>query len=133
MPCARMISSVLPGAVRACQFLLFLVPQQQVPVVAVELVEVGAFARTLSSGAESDFAQSSEFFEQVRHLGGARRVDGKLAAFREQLLGRQGLDVSYQETLRHRRTQSSLAPSAASPRAFSSEAKAPSCRDTTSR
>ncbi len=68
----------ITGTVGPRQFPLFLVPQKQMPVVIVELIEIGALAGTLARVAESNFPEASYLFQQVGHFGGAGCVHGKV-------------------------------------------------------
>src|SRR6266403_2479763 len=80
-------------AVRTGQFLLLLIPEQQMPVIGVEAIEVRAASGTFAGSAEGDFAEASELIEQVGQLGSARGVDGKFRIFDDPPLGGQGRNI----------------------------------------
>src|SRR5713226_9536286 len=90
------------GAISTGQFLFLLIPEQQVPVIGVETIEVCAASGTFAGGAEGDFAEASKLIEQVGQLGGARRVHGKFRVFGKQPLGRQRRNIVDDELQRNR-------------------------------
>src|SRR5215471_5712103 len=93
----------IAGAVGADEFPLLLSPQQQVPVVAVEVIEVEALASTLAGGAEGDLAQAAKFFEQMRHLFGPRRIDRELVVLGQQTVRGKRLNIGKQKITRNSR------------------------------
>src|SRR5579862_3404738 len=71
-------------AISAGQLLFLFVPQQQMPVVGIEVIEVEAAAGAFADGAESHFAETAEFVERMRQLGRTRCVDGEFAVCDQQ-------------------------------------------------
>ena len=73
----------VPGSVSAHQFLLRFIPQQHMPVIAVEPVEIAALARTFTGQAKRHFAQPSQLLQGSRRLVRLRQIDHQIAVLRQ--------------------------------------------------
>ncbi len=80
----------IAGAVSAHQFPLRLVPQQHLPVIAVESVEIAALARTFTRQAKRHFTQPSQLLQGSRRLVRLRQIDRQIAVFRQAAVAGQG-------------------------------------------
>src|SRR5579871_561882 len=80
-------------AVSAYKFLAHLVPDEEVQVIRVELIEIGTFAGALADLSKGDFAQTTEFRQDVRQLVGAGEVDSKIPRLGHALFGVEVVDV----------------------------------------
>jgi len=100
----------IAGAVSARDLARAFVPKKQVPVVVVEMIEVGAAPCAFAGGAEGNFAEAAKFVKQMRKLGGARCVDGKLRVFGEEAVGGKTGNIVNHEARRNRRRNWLLRP-----------------------
>src|ERR1700723_226680 len=75
-------------AIRSRYFLLLLAPEQQVPVIGVETIDVYAPSSAFAGRAEGDLAEASDFFQHVRSFRGLSREHFKFSAFQNQAFGR---------------------------------------------
>jgi len=57
----------IAGAVRPSQFSLLFAPQQQMPVVVIELIQIRALAGAFACVAESKFPESPYLFDQAAY------------------------------------------------------------------
>ena len=87
--------------VGAYNFALFLIPEEQVPIVRVEPVQIDGFPGAFAGRAESDFAQTSDFLERERDVRRIGEINGKIARLFEQARTRQSRDLICQRFIRN--------------------------------
>src|SRR5262249_30722429 len=71
----------VPGTVCSGQFSPGLIPQQDVPVILVERVQIAALAGAFPGTPERQLPQPSDFAQQVWHLGRSYQMHGEVSVF----------------------------------------------------
>ena len=92
----------IAGAIGSHQFALRFMPEQNVPIVFVERVEIAALVDSFAGAAKGQLAHAPDFQQHLRHFTRGCEIDGEVGVFREAASGGQGCNFALQNVGIHR-------------------------------